>query len=36
MAAHAARIVYMVDGLIVDEKRSDHAKQAGRPAPPES
>jgi len=33
MAAHAGRIVYMVDGLIVDEKRSDHAKPSGQPAP---
>jgi putative ABC transport system ATP-binding protein len=24
MAAHAARIIHMVDGLIVDEKRTDH------------
>ena len=36
MAAHAVRIIYMVDGLIVDEKRSDHATPAGQPAPPQS
>jgi putative ABC transport system ATP-binding protein len=36
MAAHAGRIVYMVDGLIVDEKRTDRATPAGQPAPPES
>jgi putative ABC transport system ATP-binding protein len=36
MAAHAARIVYMVDGLIVDEKRSDHARPSAGPAPAES
>lgn len=33
MAAYAQRIVYMVDGLIVDEKRTDHAKQPSNPAP---
>jgi putative ABC transport system ATP-binding protein len=36
MAAHAARIIYMVDGLIVDEKRTDHARPSGEPAPAES
>jgi putative ABC transport system ATP-binding protein len=36
MAAHAARIVYMVDGLIVDEKRTDHATPSSQPAPAES
>jgi len=36
MAAHAARIVHMVDGLIVDEKRADHAKRSAESAPPES
>jgi putative ABC transport system ATP-binding protein len=33
MAAYAQRIVYMVDGLIVDEKRTDQAKQPSNPAP---
>jgi putative ABC transport system ATP-binding protein len=33
MAAYAQRIVYMVDGLIVDEKRTAHAKQPSSPAP---
>jgi putative ABC transport system ATP-binding protein len=33
MAAYAQRIVYMVDGLIVDEKRTDHAKQPSSPTP---
>jgi putative ABC transport system ATP-binding protein len=33
MAAHAGRIIYMVDGLIVDEKRTDHAKPSGQSAP---
>ena len=28
MAAHAARIIYMVDGLIVDERRADAAPSA--------
>jgi putative ABC transport system ATP-binding protein len=36
MAAHAARIIYMVDGLIVDEKRVDHARPSTNPAPAES
>jgi len=36
MAAHAARIIYMVDGLIVDEKRSDHAAPSGGATPAES
>ncbi len=36
MAAHAARIIYMVDGLIVDEKRSDHAKPPAESATTES
>ena len=36
MAAHAARIIYMVDGLIVDEKRSGEAKPSSQPAPAES
>jgi putative ABC transport system ATP-binding protein len=36
MAAHAARIIYMVDGLIVDEKRTDHAPPSSNPAPTES
>ena len=36
MAAHAARVIYMVDGLIVDEKRSDHAKPSVGSAPPGS
>ena len=36
MAAHAARIIYMVDGLIVDEKRTDHATPSGEAAPAES
>jgi putative ABC transport system ATP-binding protein len=36
VAAHAARIVYMVDGLIVDEKRTDHATPSTSPAPAES
>jgi len=36
MAAHAARIIYMVDGLIVDEKRVDHATPSSEPAPAES
>lgn len=36
MAAHAARIVYMVDGLIVDEKRTDHATPSSKQAPAES
>ncbi|MCJ7511038.1 MAG: ABC transporter ATP-binding protein [Dehalococcoidia bacterium] len=31
MAAYAQRIVYMVDGLIVDEKRTAHAKQPSSP-----
>jgi putative ABC transport system ATP-binding protein len=35
MAAHAARIIYMVDGLIVDEKRSDRATST-QPAPADS
>jgi putative ABC transport system ATP-binding protein len=33
MAAYAQRIVYMVDGLIVDEKRTAHAKQPSNPTP---
>ena len=33
MAAYAQRIVYMVDGLIVDEKRTAHAKQPSSPTP---
>jgi putative ABC transport system ATP-binding protein len=33
MAAHAARIIYMVDGLIVDEKRTAHAKQPSSTTP---
>jgi len=33
MAAYAQRIVHMVDGLIVDEKRTDRAKQPSSPAP---
>jgi putative ABC transport system ATP-binding protein len=33
MAAYAQRIVHMVDGLIVDEKRTDRAKQPSNPAP---
>lgn len=33
MAGYAQRIVYMVDGLIVDEKRTDRAKQPSSPAP---
>jgi len=33
MAAYAQRIVHMVDGLIVDEKRTDRAKQPTSPAP---
>jgi putative ABC transport system ATP-binding protein len=36
MAAHAARIVYMVDGLIVDEKRSDRVAPSASAAPAES
>ena len=36
MAAHAARVIYMVDGLIVDERRSDHAKPSAGSAPPGS
>jgi putative ABC transport system ATP-binding protein len=36
MAAHAARIIYMVDGLIVDEKRSDRAKPSAESATAES
>jgi len=36
MAAHAARIIYMVDGLIVDEKRADHARPSGGAAPAQS
>jgi len=33
MAAYAQRIVHMVDGLIVDEKRTDRAKQPTNPTP---
>jgi putative ABC transport system ATP-binding protein len=33
MAAYAQRIVYMTDGLIVDEKRTNHDKQPSSPAP---
>jgi putative ABC transport system ATP-binding protein len=36
MAAHAARIIYMVDGLIVDEKRADHGKPSAESATAES
>jgi putative ABC transport system ATP-binding protein len=36
MAAHAGRVIYMVDGLIVDEKRSDHAKPSPESATAES
>jgi putative ABC transport system ATP-binding protein len=36
MAAYAQRIVYMVDGLIVDEQRTDQAKQPSTPAPEQS
>ena len=36
MAAHAARIIHMVDGLIVDEKRSDRAKPSAESATAES
>jgi len=36
MAAHAARIVYMVDGLIVDEKRADRAAPSRDASPAES
>jgi putative ABC transport system ATP-binding protein len=36
MAAHAGRIIYMVDGLIVDEKRTDHATPSGDATPVES
>jgi len=35
MAAYAQRIVYMVDGLIVDEKRSERAKEPSRKVPAE-
>jgi putative ABC transport system ATP-binding protein len=35
MAAHAARIIYMVDGLIVDEKRTAHAKPSADATPVE-
>jgi putative ABC transport system ATP-binding protein len=35
MAAYAQRIVYMVDGLIVDEKRTNHAKESPRAVPAE-
>jgi len=35
MAAYAQRIVYMVDGLIVDEKRTDHAKEPSHTVPAE-
>jgi putative ABC transport system ATP-binding protein len=35
VAAHAARIVYMVDGLIVDEKSTEHAAPPTSPAPAE-
>jgi len=35
MAAYAQRIVYMVDGLIVDEKRTDRTKEPSRTAPAE-
>jgi putative ABC transport system ATP-binding protein len=35
MAAYAQRIVYMVDGLIVDEKRTEHAKEPSRKVPAE-
>ncbi len=33
MAAYGQRVVYMMDGLIVDEKRTDRAKQPSSPAP---
>jgi putative ABC transport system ATP-binding protein len=36
MAAHAGRIVYMVDGLIVDEKRTARATPSASPTPSES
>jgi putative ABC transport system ATP-binding protein len=36
MAAHAARIIYMVDGLVVDEKRADHGKPSAESATAES
>ncbi len=36
MAGHAARIIYMVDGLIVDEKSVDRAAPASEPAPAQS
>jgi len=35
MAAYAQRIVYMVDGLIVDEKRTERAKEPSRKVPAE-
>jgi len=35
MAAYAQRIVYMVDGLVVDEKRTDHDKEPSRKVPAE-
>ena len=35
MAAYAQRIVYMVDGLIVDEKRTDHDKEPSHTVPAE-
>jgi len=35
MAAYAQRTVYMVDGLIVDEKRTAHDKEPSRTAPAE-
>jgi len=36
MAAHAARIIYMVDGLIVDEKRTDHPTPSSQSTSPAS
>ena len=33
MAAHAAHIIYMVDGLIVDEKRTDHPTPSSQSTP---
>jgi putative ABC transport system ATP-binding protein len=33
MAAYGQRIIYMVDGLIVDEKRTGRTKQVASPAP---
>ena len=33
MAAYGQRIVHMVDGLIVDEERTDQVEQASSPAP---